>query len=262
VVIWELLDLAQHMPYWEAEDDNILTLEIVEGTRRLSKPPDGDEEMWEVAERCLSRSPDARPDFRDLSLEMQQRWRHHSASGQHAPTHQRQAVMDLSDLARASAEPDSAEGEQARGAAAPVVLQLGLELDLGLEENPSEVFGTASTLAGRDPAQAAAEARVLATPAVSPARIAAIMRDESLSASEKQRRAQVWVRLLLGAQQPRSGQTLRVLSRGSGREGKEREGGEGSCGQLVCLCLCVCVCARARGKLCLCICVSVSASVS
>ena len=256
MVIWELLDLAQHMPYWEAEDDNILTLEIVEGTRRLSKPPDGDEEIWEVAERCLSRSPDARPDFRDLSLEMQQRWRHHSASGLHAPTHQRQAVMDLSDLARASAEPDSAEGEQPRGAAAPVVLQLGLELDLGLEENPSEVFGTASTLAGRDPAQA----RVLATPAVSPARIAAVMRDESLSASEKQRRAQVWVRLLLGAQQPRSGQTLRVLSRGSGREGKEREGGEGSCGQLVCLCLCVCVCAlEPEGN---CICVSASASVS
>ena len=72
VVVWELLGFAQRMPHWEVQDEDRLTQQLVEGSRSLSKPSGGDDDIWAVAQRCLRREVSARPCFEDLRVELRQ----------------------------------------------------------------------------------------------------------------------------------------------------------------------------------------------
>jgi serine/threonine protein kinase len=64
VLVWELLSGAQCMPYWEQQDDAILTTEIVGGRRELQRPEGSDELVWRFAkDNCLVRNANARMRF-------------------------------------------------------------------------------------------------------------------------------------------------------------------------------------------------------
>jgi hypothetical protein len=73
VVIWEILSLAERMPFWEQPDDSLLTQEIVLGTRCLQSPENGDVGLWAVAsESCLIRDERGRPSFDDLMITLRE----------------------------------------------------------------------------------------------------------------------------------------------------------------------------------------------
>ncbi len=69
VMVWELLSLANKMPFWEQPDDSLLTQEIVQGARRLQPPELGDEELWKFAsDNCLIHDERIRPSFEGLLI--------------------------------------------------------------------------------------------------------------------------------------------------------------------------------------------------
>jgi serine/threonine protein kinase len=73
VLTWELLDGGQRMPYWQQQDDERLTCEVVEGTRQLTCPNQADPAIWKFAEGvCLAREASARPYFADLMMELKE----------------------------------------------------------------------------------------------------------------------------------------------------------------------------------------------
>jgi len=73
VLTWELLDGGQRMPYWEQQDDVILTCEIGHGTRKLARPDQADAAIWQFAQdRCLVQDAAARPYFTDLMMELKE----------------------------------------------------------------------------------------------------------------------------------------------------------------------------------------------
>jgi serine/threonine protein kinase len=73
VLIWELLDGQQRMPYWEQQDDLLLTSEIGKGTRQLECPDGADPVIWQFAlEFCLVRVAAARPQFADLMIKLRE----------------------------------------------------------------------------------------------------------------------------------------------------------------------------------------------
>jgi hypothetical protein len=82
VVSWELLCFAQRMPYWEVQDDERLTVELVEDTRRLKKPQDGDDGIWAIAQRCLRHEASVRPSFDDLRVELRHKLMEHRLAKQ------------------------------------------------------------------------------------------------------------------------------------------------------------------------------------
>ena len=174
VLIWELLGFAQHTPHADAEDEAALARQLAEGTRTLSKPPGGDDEVWGVAEMCLRHSPASRPSFGDLCLDVRHKWRHFHALCEERQREQRQAR----EQAEAALLPALQENEVAQPvmlagetAAQPAVLSISLDL----EENPEQVFGTGPTLAGRDPRLAAAQDSAMSQPAVAKDAIMAII---------------------------------------------------------------------------------------
>jgi serine/threonine protein kinase len=71
VLIWELLDGGQRMPYWEQQDDEKFTSEILEGTRHLVCPNQADPAIWQFAfSSCLARNAAERLPFADLTMEL------------------------------------------------------------------------------------------------------------------------------------------------------------------------------------------------
>lgn len=73
VVIWELLNMGQKMPYWQQQDDGKLTEEIGTGKRTLERPEGSDELLWSVAQdHCLKMNPKDRPTFAGLLLHLRE----------------------------------------------------------------------------------------------------------------------------------------------------------------------------------------------
>mmetsp|Transcript_5876 Transcript_5876/g.14114 ORF Transcript_5876/g.14114 Transcript_5876/m.14114 type:complete len:765 (-) Transcript_5876:16-2310(-) len=70
VLIWELLDFAEHMPYWEVQDEKEVALKVGTGNLRLYIPEYGDTDLWGIASKCLARERKSRPTFEKLQVEL------------------------------------------------------------------------------------------------------------------------------------------------------------------------------------------------
>ena len=67
VLIWEVLDGCKtSAPYCDVSDDDEVVAGILGGALRLSRPKQGSRALWRIAQSCMNKNPQKRPNFNQL----------------------------------------------------------------------------------------------------------------------------------------------------------------------------------------------------